>query len=772
MLKSAWTEKDQIDNFLKERRLNTSAGNPVKEILLKLNLPDHSDEVLKLKNFKKDATLKLFKSTNQERTSHPQTGVFRPGPVWGCDRLVSRAKVIENQVMAAPVISISSDTSKESVGSHAPRVILFGAIPAIIPVIPKVPIIPTDPIVTPKLGAVSVVSPSGVLDLMEYSPSSDSDPLEDSLPPVPDLPLVSPFLCSDDLEADSESEPAEQRPVSSSHDTPVPLSEFPLAPIVTPPGIRRHSYSSSAPSDHSLSGHTPPDTTDADSSTTQRFVHRSLARTLRHSEAFRRWRSAPLSTLYPPTTSESSLGSSFERLLDSSSPSPGPSRRRCRSPTASVPSSTHVSRSIAPTPANLLPPRKRFRDSYSPEDSEEEHIEVDTADVEAVTDVGISKGIVAHPEDGVGMGFEIAASDVREDDEEFEAEASTADTREIVVDQLVIGDSSESSRGGIPDLEDTIYDIVHYMLEMVASRERASLVERIGSLRLDYLKVRAMLSIERDRIDSIHWHMALSREEFHQDIRLMVRTMTITRSGTTPEVIEELINRCIEEALAAHEATRAANALEAENQSQNGNDGDNGNGGNGDGKNGNGENGNGGNGNPNENGRGDRPVARECTYQDFIKCQPLNFKGTKGVVGLIRWFEKMETVFHISNCPKKSQVKYATCTLLNSALTWWNSHKRTIGTEAAFDMSWRELMKLMTKRFQELTMMCTKMVPEEDDRVEKFIGGLPDNIQGNVIVAEPTRLQDAVRIANNLMDQKLKGYAMKNVENKRRLEVN
>ncbi|GJW69961.1 putative reverse transcriptase domain-containing protein [Tanacetum coccineum] len=69
-------------------------------------------------------------------------------------------------------------------------------------------------------------------------------------------------------------------------------------------------------------------------------------------------------------------------------------------------------------------------------------------------------------------------------------------------------------------------------------------------------------------------------------------------------------------------------------------------------------------------------------------------------------------------------------------------------------------------------MLCTKMVPEEEDQVEKFIGGLLDNIQGNVIVAEPTRLQDAVRIANNLMDQKLKGYAMKNAENKRRLEVN
>ncbi|GKF74010.1 hypothetical protein Tco_0220342, partial [Tanacetum coccineum] len=110
------------------------------------------------------------------------------------------------------------------------------------------------------------------------------------------------------------------------------------------------------------------------------------------------------------------------------------------------------------------------------------------------------------------------------------------------------------------------------------------------------------------------------------------------------------------------------------------NEGGNGNG------NGNGNGGNG-NGNHNENDRDVRPVVRECTYQDFMKCQPLNFKGTEGVIGLIRWFEKMETVFHIINYPEKYQVKYATCTLLNSALTWWNSHKRTIRTDAAFAMS-------------------------------------------------------------------------------------
>ncbi|GJS34708.1 putative reverse transcriptase domain-containing protein [Tanacetum coccineum] len=72
------------------------------------------------------------------------------------------------------------------------------------------------------------------------------------------------------------------------------------------------------------------------------------------------------------------------------------------------------------------------------------------------------------------------------------------------------------------------------------------------------------------------------------------------------------------------------------------------------------------------------------------------------------------------------------------------------------------------QRFQELILLCIKMVPKEEDQVEKYTGGLPNNIQGNVITAEPTRLQNAIHIANNLIDQKLKGYAIKNTENKRR----
>ncbi|GJV26868.1 putative reverse transcriptase domain-containing protein [Tanacetum coccineum] len=170
------------------------------------------------------------------------------------------------------------------------------------------------------------------------------------------------------------------------------------------------------------------------------------------------------------------------------------------------------------------------------------------------------------------------------------------------------------------------------------------------------------------------------------------------------------------------------------------------------------------------------PVARECTFQDFLKCKPHNFSGTEGVVGLTRWFERIETVFNISNCPLKYQVKYATCTLRDNALTWWNSYKRTIGVEAAYTMNWVELMKFMTEvycpRNEIQKMEIELMVPNEEDKVERFIEGLPDNIQGNVIAANPTRLQDAIRIANQLMDKKVQGYAARSAENKRKMESN
>ncbi|GJR74821.1 putative reverse transcriptase domain-containing protein [Tanacetum coccineum] len=325
-----------------------------------------------------------------------------------------------------------------------------------------------------------------------------------------------------------------------------------------------------------------------------------------------------------------------------------------------------------------------------------------------------------------------------------------------------------------------------------------ALTERVAELERDNRRLRGTASVESQRVDRLQRGMSRMQRELRQ-IR---RKMPNTRSGAsmTHEEVEELVTRRVAEEMEAREAARTLEPLNENGDEQEGENGGNGNGGNG--GNGNGENGNrirnGNHGEYSYNFRGFMPT-RECTYQDFLKCQPHNFNRTEGVVGLTRWFEKMETVFYISNCLEKYQVKCASCTLLNSALTWWNSHKRTIGNEAAYAMSWAELMKLMTEvycprneiqkietelwnltvkgneltvytqRFQELILLCTRMVPNEEDIVERFIGGLSDNIQGNVIAANPARFQDVIRIANQLMDKKLYGYVARSAESKRRM---
>nr|GEU57416.1 putative reverse transcriptase domain-containing protein [Tanacetum cinerariifolium] len=476
-------------------------------------------------------------------------------------------------VMAAPIISISSDSSEESV----------------------VYIAPANPIVALEVGAVLVISPTRVLDLVDYSYSSDSDPSENSFP-------------------------SEQRP--DRHESLKTSSKFPLVPIVAPPKIHQRRVGHFHARrlvwrrviHRSLDRHSLPDfTSDSSSSSLSLDSSSNISldsssdslsdsssfhssgqshsgpsigvaspilfdlpvKTPRCSEAFMRWRSAPLFTLYPPTTSDSSPNLSSERLLDSSSPSTGPSRKRCRSPTTLVPSSTLVTRSVAPANADLLP--------------------------QIVAELGISKGVGAYTEDGIDLGVEVATSDIIEEEEDFKAEASNEGTMEIAIDPL--------------------------------ATERVGLADRVTSLGRENLRVRALLCIERDRVNNIRRHKALSQDEFRQvrrdrdyTGRRLKRTMIITRSGMTLEAIKELVNRRVEEALAAYEATRATNAVEAKSRSQNDSDDDNGNG----------RNGNGGNGNLNENDKGARPVARECTYQDFIKCQPLNVKGTEGVVRLIR----------------------------------------------------------------------------------------------------------------------------------------
>ncbi|GJZ87397.1 putative reverse transcriptase domain-containing protein [Tanacetum coccineum] len=127
-------------------------------------------------------------------------------------------------------------------------------------------------------------------------------------------------------------------------------------------------------------------------------------------------------------------------------------------------------------------------------------------------------------------------------------------------------------------------------------------------------------------------------------------------------------------------------------------------------------------------------ATRECTYPDFMKCQPLNFKGTEGVFELTQWINKMETVFRISNCSVENQIKFSTCTLLGNALTWWNSHVRTV----------------------------------ESDKIDKYVGGLPDMIHESVVASKPKTMQEATKMEIKVMDKRIRTFADRQTENKRK----
>nr|GEU37014.1 reverse transcriptase domain-containing protein [Tanacetum cinerariifolium] len=103
------------------------------------------------------------------------------------------------------------------------------------------------------------------------------------------------------------------------------------------------------------------------------------------------------------------------------------------------------------------------------------------------------------------------------------------------------------------------------------------------------------------------------------------------------------------------------------------------------------------------------PVARKCSYKEFISCQPFNFKGTEGAIGLIRWFERTESVFSCSNYTEDCKVKFAT------------------GND----------LKTYVRRFQELATLCPTMVSDFEKLLEAFIGGLPRSIKGNVTAFKP-----------------------------------
>ncbi|GJR65287.1 reverse transcriptase domain-containing protein [Tanacetum coccineum] len=184
------------------------------------------------------------------------------------------------------------------------------------------------------------------------------------------------------------------------------------------------------------------------------------------------------------------------------------------------------------------------------------------------------------------------------------------------------------------------------------------------------------------------------------------------------------------------------------------------------------------------------PVARKCSYKEFMSCQHFNFKGTEGVVGLICWFERTESVFLHSNCTEDYKVKFTTGTLTKEALSWWNSFAQPIGIEEAYKITWSEFKTLIIKkycprtevnkmedefynltvkghdlktyirRFQELAVLCPTMMPNSEKLMEVFIGGLPRSIEGNVTALKPQTLEEAITITQRLMNQVTKHNSM------------
>ncbi|GJZ54036.1 putative reverse transcriptase domain-containing protein [Tanacetum coccineum] len=125
-----------------------------------------------------------------------------------------------------------------------------------------------------------------------------------------------------------------------------------------------------------------------------------------------------------------------------------------------------------------------------------------------------------------------------------------------------------------------------------------------------------------------------------------------------------------------------------------------------------------------------------------------------GAVGLIRWFERTESVFSRSKCAEENKVTFSTGTLTEDALSWWNAYAQPIGVDQANKITWAELKRLLTnKRFQELAVLCPNMVPNTEKLLEAFIGGLPQSIEGNVTASKPQTLEEAINIAQRLMDQ-------------------
>ncbi|GJZ00774.1 retrovirus-related pol polyprotein from transposon TNT 1-94, partial [Tanacetum coccineum] len=110
------------------------------------------------------------------------------------------------------------------------------------------------------------------------------------------------------------------------------------------------------------------------------------------------------------------------------------------------------------------------------------------------------------------------------------------------------------------------------------------------------------------------------------------------------------------------------------------------------------------------------------------------------------------------------------------ALTWWNSHVRTVGHDVAYAMTWTDLIKKMTDtynpRVEIKKLEAELMFPEESDKIERYIDGLPDMIYESKVASKPKTMQEVIEIATELMDKKICTFAERQTENKRKQDDN
>ncbi|GJU79024.1 putative reverse transcriptase domain-containing protein [Tanacetum coccineum] len=138
------------------------------------------------------------------------------------------------------------------------------------------------------------------------------------------------------------------------------------------------------------------------------------------------------------------------------------------------------------------------------------------------------------------------------------------------------------------------------------------------------------------------------------------------------------------------------------------------------------------------------PVVRECTFAGFMKCNPTAFHGTEGAnakvatmgletVNQMPWTE-MKQLMTTEFCPIE-EVQRMEHELLNLKVNEYN-------------------IVAYTQRFNELALMCPRMVKPERVKVDAYIRGLTNNIKGEVTSSKPANLNEAMRMAHKLMEQK------------------